>query len=283
MINEDKIVQISKEDKCDVVKQAETIVVLEGARYFWKIVRIDENDPASHFDITVRQAFAQAYRNMGLDWEVFCENIDDELYVIERRQKLKTCESESLTVEQCLQRSANIIQVIEESLELRLLLAQIRSNRDFRNIRQIMLARQHIDAPDDFAIYQDNVLILGDSGWFLALINSQGEWENAIFSEVVDVSLTYGDFYFASQGAFDNSDQAISSIYEVTQNWWLFPKDGKRVIETRTYLKKELENMLRTNSKIVSTKANVEVKDENSYTSFKRECANMLRRGIKDE
>ena len=265
--------------EASVVKENETCSVFEDSSHFWKIIKINEENLAYRFDVIVKQAFAEVHRGLGIGWEVFLERNPEGLFLIEKREKLQTCDSLSFSLEDCLKNSLKITHRVEEKLRMRLLLAQIRQSVAFRNIRKIGLVRYHEDELEDFAIFGDSTLILGDSGWFLALLNRDGKWENALLSEAVEVSLEAGDFCFASQGTFDENDQAIASIYEITQKWWLFPKDGTDVFATRSHLKLELEDMLKTNAKILSQKTDISVKDETSYFSFQEESAKLRRLG----
>ena len=276
MIDAQNIVNdlVSKEAK--VVKTSEFCAVAEASTHFWKIVKINENNLAYQFDVIVKQAFADVHRELGIDWEVFLERHGDALFLVEKREKLQICDELSLSLEDCMKESSKLTRRVEEKLEMRLLLAQVRQNEAFRNIRKIKLARDREDALDDFAIHDGSIVILGDTGWFLALVNADGKWENALFSDAVEVNLTFEDFFFANQGVFNEADQAIASIYEVTQRWWLFPKAGIDFFATRCHLKLELENMLKTNAKILSQKTNIPVKDDTSYFSFMKETEKLL-------
>ena len=276
MIDAQNIINALANTKTQVVKTGETCAVVEDATHFWKINKINELNLAYQFDVTVKQAFADVHRELGIDWDVFLERHEDGLFLIEKREKLQTCDGLSVSLEDCLKESSKLTRRVEEKLEMRLLLAQIRQNEAFRNIRKIKLARDREDALDDFAIHEGSIVILGDTGWFLALVNADGKWENALFSDAVEVNLTFEDFFFANQGVFNEADQAIASIYELTQRWWLFPKDGIDFFATRSHLKLELENMLKTNAKILSQKTNIPVKDETSYFSFMNETEKLL-------
>lgn len=276
MIDAKNIVNALTKSETHVVKTGETCAVVEDASHFWKIAKVNEANFAYRFDVIVKQTFAEVHREIGIDWEVFFERDDDGLFLVEKREKLKTCDNHDMSLEDCLRQSAKITRCVEEKLEMRLLLAQIRQNEAFRNIRKIKLARDREDAIDDFAIHEGSVVILGDTGWFLALVNADGKWENALFSDAVEVNLTFGDFFFANQEVFNEADQAIASIYDMTQRWWLFPKDEADILATRDHLKHELETMMKTNAKILTNKQSVPVKDQTSYFSFQEESVKLL-------
>ena len=276
MIDAQNIVNALAKTETHVVKTSETCAVVEDSSHFWKIVKINEENLEYRFDVIVKQTFAEVHRELGIDWEVYLEKHDEELFIVEKREKLQSCDESSLTLEDCLTKSMSITRRVEEKLELRLLLAQIRQDVTFREIKNVKLARDHDDSLDDFAIFGDTVVILGDTGWFLALLNLDGNWENSLFSEALAVSLSYGDFFFAIQEVLNENDQAIASVYDVSQKWWLFPQDGIDVISTRNHLKHELEDMLKLNAKILCTKASIPVKDETSYSSLQEESVKLL-------
>lgn len=270
------IVRTNFNDDFNIVKRGENSIVIEGKNHFYKICAINEPDQTYHFELLINATFAKEYRKLGLDWEIHSERINDHLFTIERREKLTVAKSSDYKIEDLQRRSSEIKARVEQKLELALSLAQIRQTGKFQNINSIVLARDSNEQLDDFAIYSDHIIQLGNSSWFLAPINNFNNWDRLQFAFVEPISLSYGNYYFADYNIFNENRESVSSIYDITQKWWLFPTSVGDIYHTSEYLRTELEQMLKTNSKILVTKEKLNVKDRSNFGIMKDECERLL-------
>lgn len=270
------IINANKSFDYRVVKKSPKCVVLESDSYYYKIHQIEAENPIQFFEMIVIETFAEEFRRIGLDWEVFREQFGGVQVLTEKRQKLELLSEEKIEFSDAMKKVSEITVSVEKKLGLPLLTAQIRQNGKFQNVKNVVLARDCEETVDDFAIFGDDVIPLGNSNLFLALVGFSGNWERFNFSTVEEVALPRGDFYFANQNIFKEVDQAISSVFEVTPKWWLFPLSAGNVIETTDRLRDELKEMLRTNSKILATKKKITVKEQSQFGNMSQECRGFL-------
>ena len=247
-----EIIQVP-EDDFNVIKKTEDCVVVDCGNFVYKIKEMDFDDPLIIFETVVVQAFGAEYKQMGIDWELSNVTIGGNSFRVEKRQKLKVLDSSEMGFEEAVQKSSNLRRRVEKQLEFPRLFAQIHSVKGFEDFTKLILAREHATDLSDFAIFEDQVVIIGESNWFLGLLNRDSKWSTAETQRVVPVELKYGDFYFAAQRLFKRTS-AIGSALQSSLKWWLFSREVGDLDVFRKHMFNELEAMATNNLKVLATK-----------------------------
>ncbi len=261
-----------KANEYKIVKNCRGCCVIETEDFFFKFRNVDINDPSLTFYEMIRQAFAQEYRKMGIVWE--CSIIEDlgQYYSVQRRQKLSPLTEQRVEFDDAIRSFSEIKHRVENKLEFPLLFSQLRKNSTFCKTNKIVLARRCDDGADDYAVYDDAVVSLGDSGWFLAFLNEDEAWEEQLRCAEVMVELSYGNFCFTRLEMLSQDSVAIEKIFEKTNMWWLFPSSNFDVRGARMFLVNELQKMYADNLEIAVNKQAKDVKTNSDYTNMLDEC-----------
>lgn len=273
-IDEDSIVHLvrgNSSDNCRVVKRSANSLVVEDTNYFYKI-KANGTDAKECFEEIVLRAFSQVYQELGLDWEVSAVSDGSQDFLVERRQKLKVASAGDFTFEEVLANAAEVKRRVENRLEFPRLLAQLRLSGNFEHIQKIVLARDSEEDYSDYAFYVDNIVPLGNSNYFIALIDALGSWDSGCNAVAVPVNLGYGDFFFTEDRVFDNTEKAAVRLFEVSPKWWLFPQQGGNIVEVRKQVASQLQQMFENNLKIFYSKKQTDVLIDNDLLNFKEEC-----------
>ena len=259
------------ESEFRVVKTKGACCVIESNDYFFKIRRIDLNDPCLTFEEKIRQAFAQEYRKMGIDWNCLMLENSGDYYSVQRRQKLVVLKNQGADLDHAMKIFSNIKHRVENKLEFPNLYSQVNRNHAFSKTKKIVLARISDDGAEDYAVFDGGVVSLGDSGWFIAFLNEADEWDEELHYADVEVKLSYGDFYFTGLEVINQDRTAIGRLFDVINKWWLFPMSNFDITNTRSFLSEELKKMYNINLEMAVSKQLKDVKTNKDYTNMLEE------------
>ena len=248
---------------CKVLKSGNDCLVVDAGEFVFKIRKEKSKDPEKDFNFIVRQAFAQEYRDLGLTWDIKLSRRASGTCSIEKRTRLELF-SEATSRDEVLKKTAEIRRRVENKLEFPRLLAQLRENENFQHIEKVTLAKAEDVDNSNYARFNDDAIALGETCWFIALLEGHGRWVDSISSTVQNVSLSYGDFHFTDADIFGTSNK-LAKVFHVTAKWWMFPISENDVISQRGNLKTELEKMYATNVKILARKYKFPVKTEDDF------------------
>ena len=272
-----EIIQVP-EDDFNVIKKTEDCVVVDCCNFVYKIKEMDFDDQLTCFDTFVVQAFATEYQQMGIDWELSNVTIDGKTFRVEKRQKLELLDSSKISYEEAVIESSILRRRVEKRLEFPRIFAQIHAVRGFKHFNKLVMARKHASDLSDFAIFDGQVVILGESNWFLGLLKHDSQLSTVDTQRVVPVETKYGDFYFAVQGLFKRSS-AIGSALQSRFNWWLFSNEVCDLDSFRKHMYVELEEMATNNLKVLATKSHQALKTRRDYGNV---YAEMKKLGLLD-
>lgn len=252
------------EKKSRVVKESDCSLVAETSDWIYKYKEIDVHNPRTFFKVIVARGFAKEYQDLGIDWDIsFVEN-NGRKFQVERRQKLEVLNPEDISIEEAFKASSVVRKKVEKRLEFPRLFAQIHSSEGFKSFSKLVLGLSHRNEISDFAVFGNQVIVLGESSMFLALLDEDGEWQTTPSQRVVPVSLKSGEFWFADYNLFARKN-ALGSCLTDCLKWWLFPKNVGDIGQLRDQLYKELENMFTSNLKVLTTKEPRESKTRSDF------------------
>lgn len=276
--NDNNLTELAKKNFSEhshVVKESKTCLVLEDSDFFYKI-KPKSVSQKSAFEEIVTQAFVQVYQDLGLDWELY--TIEDELgnFLVERRQKLEVFKEGDCSFDELISKSSDVKRLVENKLEFPRLMAQLRLAGKFEHIQKLTLIREAEDDFSDFALFGDNVILLGNSNYFIAPIDARGVWDSNCNAFALRVSLSYGDFFFTDAAIFEPKTRAAVQLYEVTPKWWMYTPECGDIVESRKLVAADLSQMLADNLKVVSTKKKQSLKINKNFPPMQEVCDKLL-------
>ncbi len=268
------VLETSKSNNFEIVKNENNCMVVKTPNCFYKIRRLNEKSPACpvyNFEQTVIQAFCSEYKAMGLNWDVFNIKQNNTTYLVEKRQKLKTFSPNECDLQEIINKGSKIIRRVEKRLEIPLLAAQIKLSGLFEQFSKIVLARDSSNNLDDFAIWHNEVILLGNSNWFLAMLDNSGKWNMCQKAKPVAITLSYGEYYFAAYTTFSQYVNALDILKE-SSKWWLFKKADYDLLEVRQNMKSNLTEMIQNNIEVAANKERKIVSTEDEFGTMLDEC-----------
>ena len=251
----------------EVVKETKGTVVLETNNEFIKVHLVDAQDPRIEFRHIVLSAFAEEYRQMGIDWEV--QFVTDDVFgalIVERREKLQVLTEADATVGKAFKSVAKTTRKVERKLGFPKLTAQVAQMLGVDSLSKIIIARNAESTIDDFAMKNGQVVSLGSSELFLATINND-EWASNLPQVVGKVTLNCGDFIFAPDNMFDDREDVAGTLFRSIAMWWCFSLDVAGVLDARKQHFKSMKKMFSTNAKILCSKKPEHVATECDFNS----------------
>lgn len=237
-----------------IIKNQNGCMVVETHECFYKIREVNKADPVSNFEQIVYETIAQEHRKMGLKWECFTVSECEKLFIVQRRQKLELLRDNKCAVRDAIKRSSIILRKVERALGFSQLVSQVNQVLNCDELVNIHLARAACPSLDDFAKKGDDFIMLGDSGFFLAMVNCNARWEYNSHQFVSRVSLECGDYYFAPRNIFEKTVHVAGTLMEPVSKWWLFPIEVGDLVGARNSYFSKLADMFSKNLKILATK-----------------------------
>ena len=254
-------------EHASVVKASENCFVVETANYFYKVRRISSSDPRVVFNDVVMQAFASEYAQLGISWTYSSAKFEGLDYRVQKRQKLQPCSTDPSQLKDVIVQAEKIKRRVESRLEFPRVMHKLKSYSGFEAVNKVVLARDRKQNVDDFAIFNGHTIILGDSCWFLALLNGSGKWVKSVNNNFINLNLSYGTFNFAMYEIFE-ADYLIERVYESSPKWWMFESQSDADCNTFSHLQDEYEAMLTSNLSVLSKKVQVPVKTTKDYSNL---------------
>ncbi len=263
-------------NKCSVVKNDNVCMVIHAQNCFYKVRKQNTEDAKSFFEQVVLNAFVSEYKQLGLEWDMFNVRDGEDVYTVEKRPILEVLTPSTFSsFDDVLAKTSDIYRRVENRLEFPVLTAQISQEEQFRSVEKVSLARNCKNDFADYALWQNHVIPLGNSNFFLALLNHNNMYDCCHKSFSSPISLTYGDFYFDNYYFFKNSKtmgRALRKRLSSVIKWWLFPSDVADLNEVNNYLDNELKDMYTTNLEILTSKQLHTVKTVDDFDSAFKEC-----------
>lgn len=253
---------------CDLIKGGEDNLVLFDGEHYFKITKFKTEDPTLPFNLKILETLAEVHREIGVDWsfETFLE--EDFCWAIEKRPKLHVLHEGEIEKSDLLRRTCFVRNKVEKRLEFPRLTAQIDSNSTDGRSAKMVIARDVDFEFEDYAIFGDHILWLGQTNMFLALIGADGKWNKTLHSRTEKVKTSYGDFYFSDFDTF-NYECAIDRIYVCIAKWWLFPTSIGDLCARKKSLEKEYAKMLSDDLRVLIFKQPIALREQQEFGPMK--------------
>lgn len=239
-----------------IIKKTDSTVVAEAQDYFYKVRSYKSEDPTLCFDEVLLTAFADEYKEWGLDWSgsVQIDEIRGLTHLVERRERLRVACERDCSYETLLKKSGVLFRRIERKIGFDDILNQVCSHYTFREIQKVRIARDLKRDYSDFAWWGKDVVMLGNTGMFLALLNNTGNWQTSLYSTILPINLRGSKAYFASKKYFDQDVNKAGKFFTETPKWWIYSDKLSDEFQQRAKLEKGLEDMFSSNLKVLITK-----------------------------
>ncbi len=203
--------------------------VIGTENYFYKIYVCGK---INKFDMIIREKLASIYRNFfNIVWDILTIEKDGIYFQLERRQPLQVVSSDNFTNEEILQSWSKILVLLEEELGFNNILQQLKAKKSFNNVESIKLIRDNVTNAEDYAIIDNQIILLDDADWFIALLDKDNNWIPHQCS-LNKISLYDEDYYFMPIDLMTriskHSDEVLNIISEHIQEeydkWFIYDK-----------------------------------------------------------
>jgi hypothetical protein len=222
-------------------------VVIETPNYYFKLY--EDDYLCGSFWSKIRLELAEIYKNkFGILWEVNKIDANGKIYTLEKRQKLTLCTSSYISYTDLLLNWSYTLQELEKRLLLPEICEQLKPS--IPELSNIKLVRNCINKYSDYAITEQNdVVLLDDSDWFLALVDKDGKWLNSKFRGYNIIS-ELGETLFAPEGYFEQGNQTRHEEY--CNKWQIYVENISTDKLENTFFDQR-EQMLKNNIALITT------------------------------
>lgn len=259
----------SDSDKWVKWKSPDNQCVIGTEKYFYKIYVVHKRQL---FESIIREKLAKIYREeYGLLWDIITVEKDNVLYQIERRQPLRVVQEDEIDKEVLLYNWGIILEKLEKELKFDELLSQLKLRKEFQNVEKLKLVRDNVTSCIDYAIYNDNIILLDDADWFIAMIASNGSWIDQKMA-FKSVKLFNDTFYFMPLEFLDYINDDINDLLkhygEFYNKWTLCLRMNNDTLENVNF-KQMREDHLKNNIKILLSHSDKNIPEKFRIASTK--------------
>ena len=228
-------------------------VVVEAKNYYYKIYE-ESKDSVGPFNSIIRSKLAEIYQELGIDWKILIFERDGHIFNFEQRQKLSVIGAHDIPFTEILLSFSQLLDELEEMLEFDVILSQLKKNECFDVVKKLKLLRFCVNKQEDYAIFDEQVVLLDDADWVVLPVDNQGEVVLLDPNVSVPVETSYGKFLFTSalylkfEGGKINP--CVPKFNESTHGWYLLPSSDVNESTTSIVLvhKKQKEFVNSSNS-----------------------------------
>ena len=172
-------------------------VIFESDQNFYKIYERGGSEFGEFYSV-IRNNLADIYRELGISWEVMTVLRDGVITDVEKRQRLKVLTREDMSFKDALASFSVILEELEKRLEFQDILNQLKQFPEVSNVERLKLMRLCVNKYEDYAIFNDQVVLLDDTDWCIALVDHEGEPVSIDCKFNQTVYTTYGNFVFVN-------------------------------------------------------------------------------------
>lgn len=235
-------------------------VVIQTPQYYYKLY--EKQHQADPFYFFIRKQLAQIYTEMGIHWEIQTITGEDGSEVqIEQREKLEVItEASNIPFSQILLQWQITLNKLEDKCGLKQLTKQLKLQ--IPQLHKIKLIRDCINKYEDYAIKDDQIYLLDDADWFLAMIDEEGNWIELPYNIYTDLITVVGNAaLYPLNASHANHNKQITHLDESIKKWCLIPTDNTPIC-TRKALQDARSTMIEQNIKLLHT-GNTQLINEN--------------------
>ena len=220
-------------------------VVIETPNYYFKLY--EDDYLCGSFWSLIRSTLGEIYtKYFNILWDVNIIKQNSKIYTLERRQKLNVCIPNSILYADLLLNWSNTLKKLENELLLSEICQQLKPY--IPELAELKLIRNCINKYADYAITEDNnIVLLDDSDWFIAMVDKNGKWLNSKFKGYNIIS-SLGETVFAPEGYFDKGS---STKHEEFANKWQIYMENIKTTEIEGILFDQREQMLKDNISLI--------------------------------
>ena len=221
-------------------------VVIETPNFYFKLYEDFYNTGCFLYEI--RRNLAEIYQEkFNILWEINKVEANGKIYTFEKRQKLTVCTPNCMTYADLLLNWSHTLQELEKRLLLKEICEQLKPN--IPCLAEIKLIRDCINKYADYAITEQNeIILLDDADWFLALVDKDGKWLSSRHRGYNIVS-GLGETIFAPIDYF--KENSITEIDELKNKWQIFV-ENENMDRLDSKLRDWREEMLMNNIQLIS-------------------------------
>lgn len=208
-------------------------VVVESGQHFYKIYEVTKNTPMM-FDHIVRVAVAQVMQEIGVDWKLVTFDRGRDVFDFEQREKLRVATPEDGEFEEILVSMASVYSRVHEILEFGSILKQLQSKPEFKPVNELQLTRSSVNKFDDYAFFDDQVVLLDDADFYITLLDASGQVLDVPCFEDIPVKTSSGDFNFKKYRAHSTKmrkGEEKDDLEGVFHGWILLPQSHDAVCQ----------------------------------------------------
>lgn len=221
-------------------------VVIETPNFYFKLYEDFYNTGCFLYEI--RRNLAEIYKEkFNILWEISKVEANGKIYTFEKRQKLTVCTSNCMTYADLLLNWSHTLQELEKRLLLKEICEQLKPS--IPCLAEIKLIRDCINKYADYAITKQNeIVLLDDADWFLALVDKNGKWLSSRHRGYNIVS-ALGETIFAPIDYFE--ENSITKVDELNNKWQIFV-ENENMDKLDSKVKDWHEEMLMNNIQLIS-------------------------------
>lgn len=192
-------------------------VVIETPNYYFKLY--EDDYLCGSFWSAIRVALGEIYTdNFNILWDVSIIKQNGKIYTLEKRQKLTVCMPNSISYADLLLNWSNTLKKLENKLLLPEICQQLQPY--IPELVELKIIRNCINKYADYAITKDNnIILLDDSDWFIAMVDKNGKWLESKFKGYNIIS-SFGETIFAPEGYLDEG--SVTKHEELANKWQIY-------------------------------------------------------------
>ena len=145
-------------------------VVVKDDHFYYKVYKLDKYVDWLKYQIIL--TLGKIYIEKGIDWQlaVIDSEANNWIYIIEKREKLHALSlSDNIPLSEVFRRFNPILEELEKRLELDKIQNSLGS--EFR----LRLIRKCVPKFNDYALYNDSIILLDDADFFIVFVNEDEE------------------------------------------------------------------------------------------------------------
>lgn len=250
-------------DEYEEIKNENNCCVVEGDHYFYKIRKSRKGDCRNKFNFAIWKMSSDILTNMGIEWDFSLSESDEFIYALQRREKLDVPSDGQFEKKDAFLKCSPFRKRLEKKLEFPSLISQLRQFCHFEMVETIILASEKPFDSSDYAHFGGELIQLSDSGWFIAFLDHNGQLMSHVHADVVEIELSYGDFFLGMVEEFDNGMARYDKVIEGSPHWWLYERGSVDYKKIHNDSLEDFVDMMQNNLKFLAgnNKVNISVSD----------------------
>lgn len=228
-------------------------VVIGTENKFYKVYAFTE---VNKFNSVIRHKLADVYKSYNISWDIVTLQCKGDYLDIEQRQVLPVCEQFN---DDILINYSETLRRLEKELNFDYILSKIR--KTYPQVAKIKLVRSCINKKDDYAWYNDKVVLLDDADWYIALVGEFGE-KISLPTPCIPLNIFDEEYIFTSNIFNNDKKFNIDDSQKLVDKFFIYRDIGSKnkILTLKSKYEQELEKnidlFIREDAKIMETNLN---------------------------